>query len=289
MSIETLADTGLPFNRKERYFTGTVLPMLVCAHDFAHFGRLTELAGLGRVEVDGSPRRANIQFFTEYGFVESLLGEEAERRFPDAPTTRDTPDVLVYVNGPRRVLLAIEAKMYDQPSAADLEEQLRAQAGIVAYLRDKLGVAQENVAHVALLPEGLARRVGGLSVRTITWETLLDVYADVGAPYFVEVLRVALARYPALLAKREMVFGANAEARWTGEEIVRQYQAGTLTHPWMGRRNGLAGAELREDITSGAWRTVRYECSSKGVDNRNWFAVAEFVAKVQPVGAPEGG
>ena len=43
MSVARLADTGLPFNRKERYFTGTVLPMLVCAHDFAHFGRLTEL------------------------------------------------------------------------------------------------------------------------------------------------------------------------------------------------------------------------------------------------------
>ncbi|MDC3958975.1 hypothetical protein [Polyangium jinanense] len=289
MSLERLADTGLPFNRKERYFTGTVLPMLVCAHDFAHFGRLTTLAGLGPVEVDASPGGANVQFFTEYGFAESLFGEEAERRFPEAPTSRDTPDVLVYVDGPRRVLLAIEAKMYDKPTAAELEEQLRAQAGIVAYLRDKLGVAQENVAHVALLPAGLARRVGDLSVRTITWEDVLSAYADVGPPYFVEMLRVGLARYDALLARRDVAFGANAETKLSGEEIVRQFQAGMLTFTRMGRRGGLAGPELREDITSGAWRTFRYECSSKVVDNRNWFGVADFVTRVRAASTGEEG
>jgi len=31
MSLAELAETRLPFNRKERFFTGTVLPMLVCA------------------------------------------------------------------------------------------------------------------------------------------------------------------------------------------------------------------------------------------------------------------
>jgi len=90
MSIAHLADTGLPFNLKERYFTGTVLPMLVCADNFAHFGRLTELAGLGRIEVDARPSSANVQFFTEYGFAESVIGE-AKARFLDAPTRKDTP------------------------------------------------------------------------------------------------------------------------------------------------------------------------------------------------------
>ena len=165
--IANLADTALPFNRKERYLTGTVLPMLVCAHDFAYLGRLTALAGLGSVIVDASAQRTNVQFFTEYGFAESLIGH-AEKRFPDAPTARDTPDVLIYIGGPPRMLLAIEAKMYDRPSATDLEDQLQAQAVIVAYLRKKLGIALPNVAHVALLPQKLAKRVGQLSVRTIT-------------------------------------------------------------------------------------------------------------------------
>ena len=87
MSIAHLADTGLPFNRKERFFTGTVLPMLVCAADFAHFSRLTELVGLGPIEVDARPSSANVQFFTEYSFVESVVGE-AKLRFPGAPVRK---------------------------------------------------------------------------------------------------------------------------------------------------------------------------------------------------------
>jgi hypothetical protein len=62
---------GLPLNRKERYYTGTVLPMLVATDDFAHLGRLTELAGLGPVQVDARPASATVQLFTEYGYLES--------------------------------------------------------------------------------------------------------------------------------------------------------------------------------------------------------------------------
>ncbi|XXT25320.1 hypothetical protein WME94_27705 [Sorangium sp. So ce429] len=87
MSIAHLADTGLPFNRKERYFTGTVLPMLVCADNFARFGRLTELVGLDQVDVDARPTSADVQFFTEYSFVESVVGE-AKARFPGAPVKK---------------------------------------------------------------------------------------------------------------------------------------------------------------------------------------------------------
>jgi hypothetical protein len=75
VSIAHLADSGLPFNRKERFFTGTVLPMLVCTDGFAHFGRLTELVGLGRIDVDPHPDSTNVQFFTEYSFVESVIGD----------------------------------------------------------------------------------------------------------------------------------------------------------------------------------------------------------------------
>lgn len=38
-----LVDHGLPLNRKERFYTATVLPMLVCTDDFGHLDRLLEL------------------------------------------------------------------------------------------------------------------------------------------------------------------------------------------------------------------------------------------------------
>ncbi|WP_437515201.1 hypothetical protein [Sorangium sp. So ce1099] len=59
--------------------------------------------GLGRIDVDARPTSANVQFFTEYSFVESIVGE-AKARFPGAPVKKDTPDVLIYIAGPRRAL-----------------------------------------------------------------------------------------------------------------------------------------------------------------------------------------
>jgi hypothetical protein len=279
MTIAHLAETGLPFNRKERYFTGTVLPMLVCVDNFAHFGRLTELVGLGRIDVDARPSSANVQFFTEYSFVESVVGE-AKARFPGAPTRKDTPDVLIYVAGPRRALIAIEAKMYDRPTTAELNEQLGAQAALVRYIAGRLDVEAAGIAHVALLPAALASELGKLVVATVTWERLLETYADVAPPYFLEVLRVALARYNQLVSPRP-TWGANAETKRTGAEIYERYQTGALTTPWMGRQSGLNGAELAKDIASGTWRSQLYECSSKPVQNKNWFTVAEFVARIR--------
>jgi hypothetical protein len=278
MSIAHLADTGLPFNRKERYFTGTVLPMLVCADNFAHFGRLTQLGGLGRIEVDARPNSANVQFFTEYSFVESVVGE-ARARFPDAPTRKDTPDVLIYVAGPRRALIAIEAKMYDRPTAAEMNEQLATQAALIRYIAGRLDVEAACIGHVALLPAALASELGKLIVATVTWERLLETYADVAPPYFVEVLRVALARHEQLASPRP-TWGANAEMKLTGAEIYERHHAGSLATPWMGRKGGLNGAELAKDLTSGTWRGQFYECSSRPVQNTNWFTVAEFVARI---------
>jgi hypothetical protein len=288
MSIAHLADTGLPFNRKERFFTGTVLPMLVCADNFAHFGRLTELAGLGRIEVDAHPSSADVQFFTEYSFVESVVGEEAKVRFPGAPTRKDTPDVLIYVAGPRRALIALEAKMYHRPTTAEMNEQLIAQAALVRYIAERLQVDAASIAHIALLPAALASELGKLIVATVTWERLLETYADVAPPYFLDVLRVALARYEHLVSPRA-TWGANAEMKLTGAEIYERHGAGSLATPWMGRQSGLNGAELTKDIASGTWRGQLYECSSKPVQNRNWFTVAEFVAQVAALGPQRAG
>jgi len=283
VSIAHLADTGLPFNRKERYFTGTVLPMLVCADNFAHFDRLTELAGLGRIKVDATPTSTNVQFFTEYGFAESVVGE-AKKRFRDAPTSRDTPDVMIYVAGSQPALLAIEAKMYDRPSAAELKLQLAAQMTQVNYLSSQLGLAAWQVAHVALLPARLADDVGPLPARIVTWEQIRDTFADVAPPYFVEMLRVALERYDQLAAPSGLTFGANAEAKLTGAEICRRHRDGTLGLGWMGRAGGLHGAKLAQDLSTSRWNRQRYECSSEATGKPNWFTVAEFVAKVDALG-----
>ena len=50
----------LPINRKERYYTGTVLPMIVASDVFKHFGRFCirlRFFRLGCARPNGSTRR----------------------------------------------------------------------------------------------------------------------------------------------------------------------------------------------------------------------------------------
>ena len=137
-----------------------------------------------------------------------------------------------------------------------------------------------SVAHRALLPARFAGTLGPLLVPIITWEQILEAFADVGPPYFLEMLRVALDRYDELVAQRTFTFEANAELKLTGAEIRSRYAEGTLSAAWMGRRGGLNGPELASDLETGRWLTYRYECSSKPVRNANWFPIAEFIARV---------
>jgi hypothetical protein len=278
---------GLPLNRKERYYTGTVLPMLVAADDFAHLGRLTELAGLGPVKVDARPDSATVQLFTEYGYLESTLEEPTD---PEAPTTRDTPDVAVFITRPRRVLLVIEAKLFDRPTRLELGQQLTAQAMLVNYLARDRDVAAGDVSQVLLLPEALAAELaldcealpagwpGG--IRVLTWEQLLATYQPVAPAYWAAVLSQALTRCGDLKAKRRPS-RSNADQLLTGQALLDGYRDGTLAGSWMGCGGGLDGRRLQAHLASDLWRTQPYEWRATPLPgNPNWFPVADFAARI---------
>ena len=114
---------ALPLNRKERYYTGTVLPMIVAGDDFMNLGLFLNVCGVD-VEAFTFSGQTPLQFFTEYSFAESLFTDADRLRFPDAPTDNDTPDTVVVSEG---WLLAVEAKMFHNPTAEALNHQLRRQ------------------------------------------------------------------------------------------------------------------------------------------------------------------
>jgi hypothetical protein len=107
----------------------------------------------------------------------------------------------------------------------------------------------------------------------------------VAPPYFLDVPLVAHAHYDQLAAPRT-TFGANPELKPTGAQIYERHSGGSLTASWMGRKGGLLGAEIEQDIASGAWRGRSYECSSRPVENPNWFTVAEFVTRSEAASIP---
>jgi hypothetical protein len=85
----------LPINRKERYYTGTVLPMLVASDGFAHLDRFLRLCGLPAVDIaPGLEGDQTFQFLTEYGFAESVFTEVDKSNWP-GPLEADTPDIVL--------------------------------------------------------------------------------------------------------------------------------------------------------------------------------------------------
>lgn len=223
----------------------------------------------------GREGATNLQFFTEYNFAESVRDTDTAR-FPDAPTSRDTPDVLLV--GPDW-MLAIEAKMFHDPDVASLDAQMDRQRPIVDYLGSVLGIPTERVAHVLLLPEGLPS--ADAAARVVTWEQVLDAYRVVGPQYWVRVLAGALARYEELRS-RSAVRGANKDGDLSGAEIVASFRSGGGRFTCMGRNRGLHGPDLMADISSGAWRTRRYEVRIEPLVATNWFPISDFVALVDP-------
>lgn len=234
--------------------------------------------------IDDHPVSTRLLFFTEYGFKESLKGAVAEH-FTD-PEGRDTPDVVIYIapgDGHTGLLLGIEAKMFHRPSKAELEGQLAVQRHLLEGLAGDLGAPDPVL--VALLPEPLANELGELEAPTksVTWETLLEMYADVGPRYWVGMLDEALRRYPDLVSNQKS-YDAYAEQHLSGHQILINFGSDGFEYQWMGRKGGLEGTALAEDFDAdGGWRGRRYQVrmTPPPGTGANWFPISAFVEKAQ--------
>ncbi len=283
-TLGRLLDETLPLNRKEKFFTGTVLPALVGADDLAHLGRLGDLVGASELDVRVERDDCTVVFFTEYGIAESAVGQ-AKERFAGLPTSKDTPDVVILVTRPRPVLIAIEAKMYSRPGGTALLKQLDAQATLLAPLCERLAewlcVPHVELKHVALLPKAQADKLPTFPYSIITWEQLRAAFGD--APhYWLAMLDEALDRYEDLVGKPI----AYDEGSMTGSDIRDHFLAGDITFQAMGRGGGgLAGDRLKGDIHEGTWRETSYQVAAQQPLNKhNWFAIADFIERLRVAG-----
>ncbi len=266
-----LLDELLPMNRKERYFTGTVLPMIICDEGLEHLGVFTKMCGC---EIDPVPPR-NVQFFTEYNLKESISADDLDR-FREMPIAGDTPDVLIVVGNE---LIAIEAKMYHVVSARDLNNQMERQQKRVLRLIET-SLCLEEVHHVALLPQRLAENIGSeVGPAVIHWESVLSKYKkELGSTYFLNVLQLALDRYEALKSKPSTA-GRNADAKIPGQDIFDGFGNESFEYKTMGRgRGGTGGGTLQGDVADGTWHDFPYEVSMRSEPaNSNWTTIEEFV------------
>jgi len=276
ISTGTASSTGLPLNRKEQYYTATVLPMIIASDGFAYLHRFLDLCGLhvGRFDDHGRVGMQELQFFTEYNLAESLRDDD-RRRFPDPWPGHDTPDLVLA--GPDW-LLAVEAKMFHDPDSQALNAQLARQRVVIDYIAGALNIPADRVRHVFLLPKQL--KAPGLDPNVVVyWESVVEAYKVVGPTYWVRILIEALDRYDKLRSQSS-IYGANKDADLTGGEILADHHSAAPIYAYMGRNRGLDGPELANDIDAGGWRKHRYEVRREPLDASNWFPIADFVALV---------
>jgi len=284
MSLKQMMANELPLNRKERYFTGTIFPMVVCRDNFRHFQLFLELIGIKmNVPISIEPDQTNIQFFTEYSLVESIIGS-ATQRFPNPPKAKDTPDILILINCVPKILIALEAKLYAATSENALENQMCRQETILHCIENGLGIEKKDVYFSALLPEKMAHDFREFKYPILTWEKLYDVYYKVcGEDYWLAILRIALESYKDLASKGAF-YRRNCEKIMCGLDIYHGYKDGTIDQQIMGRKGGLTGDKIKKDLVSGKWRSQDYGTNSNTTPiNRNWFLIREFVEHVDKV------
>jgi hypothetical protein len=299
VSFSNLCESRLPLNRKERYYTGTVFPAIVCTEDFNHFGKFLKLLNqelkrqsppsqidLEAESFEVSTNGVNIQFFTEYNLAQSIFTKKAKARFPEPPETNETPDIMILIDAPVPLLIAIEAKMYSAVSESYLRAQMERQAGVILGPLKNMWPGL-RVVHAALLPQPMKTQFCKFPHPVITWDGVYFAYKDVAsAHYFVEVLWTAISQYEDLKSRDTgfTTIGHNAEGHMSGQEILDSFGKATFQFQTMGRKDGLSGQKLLTDITEGHWRKQIYEVNTSEDSDRigsNWFKIDKFVKLVK--------
>ncbi|MCI0712090.1 MAG: hypothetical protein L0154_18185 [Chloroflexi bacterium] len=180
--------------------------------------------------------------FTEYGIAESIFGK-AREQFTDPPTDRDTPDVLIYIDGQPRTMIGLEAKMYFAPSATSLQAQMERQAAVLDYLARELHI--DTVHHYALVPDQWLPALESFPFPVITWQALHDQFELVDRDnYYLHMLRLALEAWDDLVSKTSISGGMNADDKISGYKIVEGYRNGQLPFVTMGRNGGLSSTKI---------------------------------------------
>lgn len=285
--INSNFESYLPLNRKERYFTGTVFPQIVCFDNFKHINRFLNLInGFPKnIEVKPDIKDSNIQFFTEYSLNESANFDDESIKYSDVPSSKETPDIVILITEPELYLILVEVKMYSSIGLSDFAKQLDNQRIMLDCIRGNLKIKPGNVFHVGLVPESMFTETAPGGYQILHWENILREYKDLLSDnYFYNVLQTALTKYNKLKSQTARTsHGKNMETKLTGMEILDEIKGGRKFI--ISRNRGLNGPEFTNDINTGEWKTFSYEVNFSKLNpiNKNWFTSLQFYSKVSRV------
>jgi hypothetical protein len=242
----------LPLNRKERFYTGTVLPALLFHHGLSNFFRFLKSITGFPAEINEATTGENFLFYTEYNLRESAGGRSVGAVIPTS--TNETPDLIIEIIKPRRVFVIVEAKMFSNIQSHELTEQIRRQKEIVSdVLREKYSLSSEDFYHVALLPKG-SDIEENREYKVVYWEFFLsNEVMRLTDNMFYNYLRYALDNYDQLKSKARAI-ATTVEFYMKGAQLYELDKDDKDF--WVGRKKG--EFQIIEDIKTGKWRTHSY-------------------------------
>jgi len=275
-SLRTLQENGLPLNRKERFYTGTVLPALITTNDFEHLNRFTELAGLGQITVTPDPQASDFQLFTEYSLGESAFTYQDKARFAHW-SSHEAPDLVLWLPG-AGALLAVEAKMFHRPTPGQLGKQLQRQRELLDRIAQGIAPRPSLIRQAVLVAEPYLDEISAVlseHVIPMTWEALADCYRGTAPPYWIGILDEALSQWHDLCSTTWPP-GTPPTMTRSGAKIRAMAQLGQLDGWYMGRRGGLG--TFLQDVQLAHWEQRSYPLMNAPVLKKDWFPVVDALA-----------
>jgi len=266
----------LPLNRKERFYTGTVLPALLFHNGLSNLYHFFSAINNFPREVNEGTTADIFLFYTEYNLRESAGDRNVGRRI--VAYTKDTPDVIVEILKPIRIFIIIEAKMFEKINQSKLNGQVSRQRKYVSEPLKKTFQLEDNqIFHIALVPEASGIK-DSKYYQVINWEFFIGNQAlDVTSNYFYNYLKFALDNYKDLVAKNGPP--GTVEDYKTGEEI---YRNGKNNGSWWVGMRGVVNIII-EDAKTNKWKSASYGMNTiKPPAGRkgNWITSKEFAELV---------
>lgn len=268
--LRKLLETELRLNRKERFYTGTVLPSLLFHRGLSNFYSFLHQIPEFPKEISEKDTDGEFLFYTEYNLKESQV-KKSEGIKIDIETG-DTPDLIIEILQPFKVFVVIEAKMFANPTLKYFNSQMSAQKKVIDAL--KKAYDPRHIFHVALVPSQI-HFLTNESYSVINWQFFIDNNAlDMKENYFYPYLKLALDKYDALVAKK------HGKALTIKEEISGSqiYLDGKNARDlYVGRMGGKK--VVLNDVKQGIWRNRKYATNTEKPKNGlegNWLSSAEF-------------
>lgn len=264
----------LPLNRKERFYTGTVLPALLFHNGLSNF--YTFLRGIKGfpTEINKAQTKDNFLFYTEYNLKESAGDRNIGRRI--VAKTNDTPDVVIEILQPKRIFVIIEAKMFAKVSQEDLRKQILRQKKYVGnILKEAFLLEDKDFYYLALVPRDL-NITSTSEFQVIYWEDFIEKPKfKIADNIFYNYLKCALKNYRDLVQIKRSSLPPYIEGQKLGAEV---YESGKAKEDfWVGRQGGKKS--FVDDIKNDDWADRKYYFGfniPKEIRIRQWISCEEF-------------